>query len=126
MYADLDFWLTLLKDDDWLADRARCLLEQHEGELEVSLATFVELFLVEERFSFDRERAVTAILELATYEGDPDVVYQASENISAGLDTFDAFHAALSGSTIVSSDVAYDDVEGIERIRLEPLEDSES
>jgi len=84
MYADLDFWLVLLKDGDWLAGRAESLLDEYENELEVSLATFIELFLVEERFAFDRERAVTAILELATYEGDPNVVYQASENIMKG------------------------------------------
>lgn len=120
MYADLDFWLALLKGDDWLADRAEALLAEHEGELEVLLATFVELFLVEERFTFDRERAVTAILELATYRGNPDVVYQASVNVSAGLNTFDAFHAALSGGTIISSDGAYDALDGVERISLEP------
>jgi len=122
MYADLDFWLALLKNDDWLNDRAERLLEKYEGELEVSLATFIELFLVEERFAFDRERAVTAILELATYSGDPDVVYQASEHIDEGLNAFDAFHAALSGGSIVSSDGAYDDLGGVERVRLEPDE----
>jgi len=122
MYADLDFWLALLKNDDWLNDRAERLLEEYEGELEVSLATFIELFLVEERFAFDRERAVTAILELVTYSGDPDVVYQASEHIDEGLNTFDAFHAALSGGDIASSDGAYDDLGGVERVRLEPDE----
>lgn len=126
MYADRDFWLALLKDDDWLADRAESLLDEHEGDLEVSLATFIELFLVEERFSFDRERAVTAILELATYEGDPNVVYQASENIDEGLNTFDAFHAALSGGSIISSDRAYDDLTGVNRIRLDPDENEDS
>ena len=126
MYADLDFWLALLKDDDWLADRAESLLDEHEDDLEVSLATFIELFLVEERFSFDRERAVTAILELATYEGDPNVVYQASENIDEGLNTFDAFHAALSGGSIISSDGAYDGLGGVERVRLEPDENENS
>jgi len=126
MYADLDFWLALLKNDDWVNDRAELLLEEHEGELVVSLATFVELFLVEERFPFDRERAVTAILELATYSGDPDVVYQASEHIDEGLNTFDAFHAALSGGSIISSDGAYDDIGSIERIRLEPDESRDS
>jgi hypothetical protein len=126
MYADLDFWLALLKDDDWLADRAESLLDKHEGELEVSLATFIELFLVEERFTFDRERAVTAILELATYESDPNVVYQASENIDKGLNTFDAFHAALSTGSIISSDRAYDELTGVNRIRLEPDENEDS
>jgi hypothetical protein len=122
MYADLDVWLALLKNDDWLSDRAEDLLREHEGELAVSLATFIELFLVEERFAFDRERAVTAILELATYSGNPDVVYQASENIDEGLNTFDAFHAALAGNCMISSDRAYDDLGGIERVQLEPDE----
>jgi hypothetical protein len=126
MYADLDFWLALLKDDDWLGDRAESLVSDHENNLTVSLATFIELFLIEERFSFDRERAVTAILELATYEGDPDVVYQASEYIEEGLNTFDAFHAALSGGTIISSDQAYDECSGLTRIQLEPAEDDAS
>ena len=126
MYADLDFWLVLLKDGDWLAGRAESLLDEYENELEVSLATFIELFLVEERFAFDRERAVTAILELATYEGDPNVVYQASENIDGGLNTFDAFHAALSGGSIISSDRAYDELTGVNRIRIEPDKNKDS
>ena len=126
MYADLDFWLALLKNDDWLAERAESLLDEHEDDLEVSLATFIELFLVEERFAFDRERAVTAILELASYEGDPDLVYQASESIDDGLNTFDAFHAALSGGSIISSDRAYDELGGVNRIRLESDESEDS
>ncbi len=124
MYADTDLWLALLKEDDWLGDRAEQLLERYEGELEVSLATFLELFLVEERYSFDRERAVTSVLELAEYEGDPDVVYQASEYRDDGLNTFDAFHAALSRGTILSSDNAFNEV-GVDRVPLEPPEDTD-
>ncbi len=120
MYADLDFWLALLKDDDWLAGRAEQLLATHEGELEVSVATFIELFLVQERFEFDRERAVTAILELASYPGDPDVVYQASAYIEQELTTFDAFHAALADGALISSDSAFDSVTSINRHELEP------
>ena len=126
MYADLDFWLALLKDDGWLADRAESLLDEYENELAVSLATFIELFLIEERFAFDRERAVTAIFELATYEGDPNVVYQASENINEGMNTFDAFHAALSGGSIISSDQAYNQLTNVNRIRLEPDENEDT
>ncbi len=69
---------------------------------------------------------MTAVLELATYEGGPDVVYQASENVDEGVKTFDAFHAALSGGSIISSGGAYDDVDGVERVRLEPDEDEDS
>ena len=119
MYADTDFWVALLKDDDWLAERAQEVLEEHGDELKVSLVTFVELFLIEERYSFDRETAVTSVLELAKYEGDEDVPYQASEYIDDGLNTFDAFHAALADDAVVSSDKAFDSI-GIERLALEP------
>lgn len=118
MYADTDFWVALLKDDDWLGDRAVAVLDRRRGELEVSLATFIELFLIEERYAFDRERAVTSILELAEYRGDDDVIYQASEYVDEGLNTFDAFHAALAGDGIVSSDEAFDEID-LDRVALE-------
>ena len=122
MYADVDFWLGLLKDDDWLKARAEQLLDQYKGDLTVSLATFIELFLVEDQFAFDRERAVVAILELAQPDStvDENVVFQASEYIDEGLTVFDAFHAALAGDAIISSDGrAYDHLD-LERVALEP------
>lgn len=121
MYADTDFWIALLKDDDWLADQAVEILQENQGDLTVSLATFVELFLIEERYSFDRERAITSILELAAYDGDEDPLYQASAYVDAGLNSFDAFHAALAEDGIISSDQAFDEIE-IERAQLEPDE----
>jgi predicted nucleic acid-binding protein len=119
MYADTDLWVALLKDDDSLAERAEEVLKEHGDELEVSLVTFVELFLIEERYSFERERAVTSILELASFDGDEDVPYQASEYVDDGLNTFDAFHAALADDSIVSSDKAFEGI-GVERLPLEP------
>ena len=123
MYADTDFWLALLKADDWLAEQAEARLEEHRGELEVSLATFIELFLIEDRFAFDRETATLAILELAETDVDPDIVFQASAYIEDGLNTFDAFHAALAGDALISSDRAFETIE-LERVPLEP--DSET
>jgi len=118
MYADTDFWVALLKDDDWLADQAVNVLDENRGDLEVSLATFIELFLIEERYSFDREQAVTSVLELASYDGDEDIPYQASAYIDDGLSTFDAFHAALAGGAIVSSDKAFDEID-VQRVELD-------
>lgn len=123
MYADTDFWLALLKEDDWLAERAEARLEEHRGELEVSLATFIELFLIEDRFAFDRETATLAILELAETDVDPDIVFQASAYIDDGLNTLDAFHAALADDAIISSDQAFETIE-LDRVALEP--DSET
>jgi predicted nucleic acid-binding protein len=119
MYADTDFWIALLKRDDWLTERAEDLYAEYEDDLEVSLPTFVELFLIEEQFSFDRERATISILEMTDADVDEQVVFQASEYIDEGLNVFDAFHAALAGESILSSDKAFDDI-GIERVQLEP------
>ncbi|WP_135824045.1 PIN domain-containing protein [Halorussus ruber] len=119
MYAAVDFWVALLKGDDWLTERAEELYAEHGDDLEVSLTTFVELFLIEEQFSFDREQAVISILEMTNTDVDEQVVFQASEYIDDGLNVFDAFHAALAGDVILSSDKAFDDI-GIERVQLEP------
>jgi predicted nucleic acid-binding protein len=118
MYADTDFWLALLKDDDWLADRAERRLAEYRDDLTVSLATFIELCLVEERYAFDRERALLSIFELAESDVEEDVVFQASAYIDEGLNPFDAFHAALAGEAILSSDGAFDDL-AVERVPLE-------
>lgn len=118
-YADVDFWLALLKDDDWLADRAVSFYDEFEGELEVSLTTFIALYLIEDRFSFDREKATISILEMADGDVDGDAIFQASEYIDDGLNVFDAFHAAIAGDTIISSDREFDGVP-ITRIPLEP------
>ncbi|WP_431358743.1 hypothetical protein [Halovenus amylolytica] len=42
------------------------------------------------------------------------------------MNTFDAFHAALSGGSIISSDRTYDELTGVNRIRLEPDENKDS
>jgi len=109
----------LLKGDDWLTERAEELYAEHRDDLEVSLTTFVELFLIEEQFPFDREQAAISILEMTDADVDEQIVFQASEYIDDGLNVFDAFHAALAGDRILSSDKEFDDI-GIERIQLEP------
>ncbi|WP_135853713.1 PIN domain-containing protein [Halorussus salinus] len=119
MYADTDFWVALLKDDDWLTERAEKLYDEYGDDLEVSMTTFVELFLIEEQFPFDRERAAISILEMTDADIDEEAVFQASEYIDEGLNVFDAFHAALAGEEILSSDKAFDGV-AIDRVQLEP------
>lgn len=119
MYADTDFWLALLKNEDWLSERASDLLDEYRGDLSVSLATYIELFLIEERYAFDRDLAVTAIFELADYPGDEDVIYRASAYRDDGLNTFDAFHAALARDGLISSDQAFEGID-IEWVPLEP------
>ena len=44
------------------------------------------------------------------------------KNVEGRPSPFDAFHAALSAERIVSSDGAYDDLDGLTRVRLDPDE----
>lgn len=95
MYADRSVWLALFTEDEATTDRAASLLAEHEDELQVSLVTFLELFLIEESYPFDRERAVTAILDLAEFDDDPAIPYRASRYRDDGMGTYEAFHAAI-------------------------------
>lgn len=114
MYADIDFWLALLtQGDDGATDAVA-----DEESLEVSLVTFVQLFLLAETYELDLEQAITAILTLAEFDGDADVLYRAAAYHEDGLDAFQAFHAALGDTRVVSGDEAYDDV-GIQRLWVE-------
>ncbi|AGN00186.1 hypothetical protein L593_01165 [Salinarchaeum sp. Harcht-Bsk1] len=105
MYADLSVWLALLTEDESRIDRAASLLAEHEDDLQVSLVTFVELFLIEESYHFDRERAITAMLDLADFDDDPAILYRASRYRDGGIDTFDAFHAAIADERGVPGEV---------------------
>lgn len=117
VYADTDFWIALMKQDDWLKQNAEKILEEH-GSIEASLTTFIELCLILKRYQVDRRTAIAEILEIAEVEFDDTVVFQALDYIDEGLNTFDAFHAAHAGSKLISSDKEFDSI-GIERIELE-------
>ena len=116
MYADIDFWLALLTQND--DESTAALLDQYGDDLEVSLVTFLQLFALEPDYEFDRERAITAMLTLADYDGEADVLYRASDYREAGLGPYESFHAALGDDSVISSSQSYDDV-GIRRLWME-------
>jgi hypothetical protein len=105
MYADRSVWLALLTGDESRTERAASLLAEYEDDLQVSLVTFAELFLIEEAYHFDRERAVTAILDLAKFDDDPAILYRASQYRDEGLETYPAFHAAIADVRGVPAEV---------------------
>lgn len=121
MYADTDFFIALVKDDDWLQGRARALTEEHGEEIYTSRATLLELLLISDRFEFDRMAALTHALEVASIPEDESVLFRAADLMDQeGLTAFDAYHAAYAESDpIISSDQAFDSVAGIERVSVE-------
>ena len=123
MYAETDFLLALVKDEDWLGDAAETVYRDHRDELWTSQFTFIELLLVAYREDRDTERVVTNAANLVEVRGDVDTVVAAATYIEDhGFTPFDALHLVESdGDTIVSSDEAYESV--APRLNLKTVDD---
>jgi len=119
MYAEVDFLLALIKDDDWLSEPAEKVYEEHVDELWTSDLSLIELMLVAYREDRNVERIVTNVSALLEVRGDEERVLAAASYVSArGLTPFDALHAVVAnGDPIVSSDQSYDGI--CKRIPLE-------
>ncbi|SEP83243.1 PIN domain-containing protein [Natrinema salaciae] len=112
MYAETDFLLALIKDEDWLGDAAEPVYRDRQDELWTSQFTLIELLLVAYREDRDTERVVSNAANLVEVRGDAETVVTAATYVEDhGFTPFDALHFVESdGDTIVSSDDAYEDV----------------
>jgi hypothetical protein len=110
MYAETDFLLALIKDEDWLGAAAEAVYREHREDLWTSQFTLIELLLVAYREGRDTERVVTNAASLVDIRGDVDTVVAASTYVEDhGFTPFDALHLVESdGDTVVSSDDAYE------------------
>ncbi|MDY6775448.1 MAG: type II toxin-antitoxin system VapC family toxin [Halobacteria archaeon] len=128
IYADTDFFIALVKEDDWLQKRASEIVEENAGEIYTSRMTLLELLVISNRFEFDRMEALAHALEIASVPEEEDVLFRAADFMEKyGLTAFDAYHAAYAREdSIVSSDKEYNRVEGTERIPLESETESGS
>ncbi len=119
-YADTDFFLALVKDEDWLKSDARKILEKHEDDIWTSIVTVLEISLLCKREEIDIERAMVDVLQIAELKGvEHEIVFRAIEHMEKdGLNVFDAFHASFCGDDkMISSDKVFDRVIG-ERVEL--------
>ncbi|ELY83786.1 PIN domain-containing protein [Natrinema gari] len=112
MYAETDFLLALIKDDDWLGDAAESVYRDHRDELWTSQFTLIELLMVAYREERDTERVVSNAATLVEVRGDVDTVITAATYVEDhDFTPFDALHLVESnGDPIVSSDDTYADV----------------
>ena len=124
LYAETDFLLALVKDDDWLAEAAENVYEDNRNDLWTSRDTLIELMLVSYREGWDVLRTVVAGRELVEVRGETDDVVAAASYVEdEGFTPLDALHLVNSGDdTIVSSDEGYDEFS--DRLALEDLVDS--
>ncbi|MFK5605141.1 MULTISPECIES: type II toxin-antitoxin system VapC family toxin [Haloferax] len=123
MYAETDFLLALIKDEDWLGDAAEAVYRNHRDELWTSQFTLIELLMVAYREERDTERVITNVAALLEVRGDVDTVLTAATYVEDhGFTPFDALHLVESdGDTIVSSDETYESF--APRLDLKTVED---
>ncbi|NKE37290.1 type II toxin-antitoxin system VapC family toxin [Natronococcus sp. JC468] len=112
MYAETDFLLALIKDEDWLGEAAESVYREHRDELWTSQFTLIELLMVAYREERDTERVVSNAANLLEVRGDVETVVTAATYVEDhDFTPFDALHLVESnGDTIVSSDDTYADV----------------
>ncbi|WP_335999974.1 PIN domain-containing protein [Halorientalis halophila] len=123
MYAETDFLLALIKNEDWLGPAAEEVYQEHRDDLWTSQFTLIELLLVAYREDRDAEAVVTNAANLVDVRGDVDTVVTAATYVEDhGFTPFDALHLVESdGAPIVSSDETYD--EFAPKIDLRDLDD---
>lgn len=121
IYADTDFFLALLKPNDWLKKNAKKILKEYKGQITTSEVTFIELMLLAKRYNLDPIRLASSVMAICNIE-DTKYLKAAIYIKEYGVNVFDAFHAANCQGRIISSDNVYDKL-GIERIDLRKLEE---
>ena len=118
-YADSDFFLALLKEDDWLRKKAEKLLEKYRGSIWTSEWTIVEILLICKEFNLDPEKITVSIIEIADVDNKDSLLAIAHIMKKYKMNVFDALHATYSkGDEIISSDRIYDKI-GLKRIKME-------
>ncbi len=119
-YADTDFFIGLANSADRLHSASMAAYQTHKGRIYTSLAVIIEIAIVSVRSKRPVVQAVSDVISVAAlHDAYIDKVLAAAHLIDKyGMTVFDAFHAALCGGEIISSDYVYNRI-GIKRIKLE-------
>jgi predicted nucleic acid-binding protein len=125
-FVETDFLIALVKENDWLGERAQQVLADHD--VVTAPYAYLEVLIVRERHEFDYVVLVSNLLDLVPVGSDEEtqIVLKAVNYYDDGMTPFDAFHAATAetrGLPIRSSDRAYDDTD-VDRVPLEPDDDA--
>ncbi len=109
-YADTDFFLALLKDSDWLKEKAKKIYEENKGGIYVTPFTIVEVMVVCIREGILLKETLIQMSRIAAIAFMHwDLFFQAADYIEKGASIFDALLMAFAGeNTIISSDKTYE------------------
>lgn len=110
MYADTDFLLALIKDDDWLSESAEEIYSQNKEQIWTSRYVILEIFLVSYREDWDTRKVLANTEELVEIRDSIEELFKASIKVEEdNMTPIDAVNLIVSGDDkIISSDESYD------------------
>jgi len=119
MYADTDFIVALIKEDDWLTEAAEKVYEKNSEDIWTSKYSILEIFLVSYREGWNTLEVLANVENLIEVKGDINDLLTASRKVEQKeITPFDAIHLTKSEEDkIISSDQKID--KHTERLKLE-------
>ncbi len=110
-YADTDFFLALMKNSDWLKEKARQVYEKNKDNLFVSPFTIAEIMIICKREDISIKETLAQISRIAKLENLTwDIFFRSCNFIEKGATIFDSLLMALvsENDQIISSDNVYE------------------
>jgi len=108
-FADTDFFLALIKDSDWLKEKAKKIYYEYKGDIWVTPFTIAEIMIVCKREDIPIKDTLFQISRIAKLESISwDIFFKSCNYIEEGATIFDSLLMAFCGdNTIIGSDKVY-------------------
>ena len=110
-YADTDFFLALMKNTDWLKEKARQVYEKNKGMIFVSPFTIAEIMIVCKRENIQIKETIVQISRIAKLDNfEWEAFFRACDFLEKGASIFDSLLMAVCSEEdlIISSDRVYE------------------
>ena len=110
-YADSDFFLALMKDSDWLKEKAKKIYEKNKENIWITPFTAAEIMIVCKREGIPIRETIYQVSRIANIEYMPwEIFFKASKFIEEGSTIFDSLLMAFCGENnkIISFDNIYE------------------
>ena len=110
-YADTDFFLALMKNTDWLKEKAKQIYEKNKENIFVSPFTIAEIMIICKRENIPIKEALVQISRIAKLEGFSwNTFFKSCDHMEKGATIFDSLLMAICSENdqIISSDNIYE------------------
>ncbi|MBI2043018.1 PIN domain-containing protein [Candidatus Pacearchaeota archaeon] len=111
IYADTDFFLALMKDSDWLKEKAKRIYEKNKENLFVSPFTITEIMMICKREEIPVKETLAQISRIAKLENFSwGIFFRACNFMEKGATIFDSLLMSFCSENdqIISSDSIYE------------------